>query len=110
MAAMAADDTTITVEDQGFRNFFVGLDGRQDIAILLKDGTWYFRGITAIDAADTGEETLTIDSAFDAAVAVSDISIAMFLEKSRLDADAVEIQWLTDSIAQAALPIRSVTQ
>ncbi|OXH93185.1 hypothetical protein CA830_09070 [Burkholderia multivorans] len=84
------------------------MPGRQDVAFLHNDGTWYLRKITAFEFVDGIVERMRIDAALGVACAPSDFQIVCFLELARLESDAVEIFFETDRVARVTLPLRSI--
>lgn len=105
---VAIDAVSLLIGSQGFATYFQDLPGRQDIALLHRDGTWYFRHITAFEYAGGVLERIVIDEALGRACQPSDFALCCFLERVRLDSDAVELFFETDSIARLTLAARSV--
>ena len=104
----ALDATAILVQARGFATYYQSMPGRQDVACLHNDGTWYLRRITAFEFVDGVVERMRIDAALGVACAPSDFRIVCFLELARLESDAVEIFFETDRVARVTLPIRSI--
>lgn len=102
------DATEILVQARGFSTYYEAMPGRQDVAFLHNDGTWYLRQITAFEFVDGVVERMRIDTALGIACAPSDFRIVCFLELARLESDAVEIFFETDRVARVTLPIRSI--
>lgn len=102
------DATEILVYARGFVTYYQAMPGRQDVAFLHNDGTWYLRKITAFEFVDGVYERMRIDTALGVACAPSDFRIVCFLELARLESDAVEIFFETDRIARVTLPLRSI--
>lgn len=105
---IAIDSLNLLIVAQGFATYFQNLPGRQDIALLHRDGTWYFRHVAAFEYAGGVLERIVIDEALGRACQPSDFALACFLELSRLESDAVELFFETDSIARLTLATRSV--
>lgn len=110
VAAFAASATQIRVRAQGFASFFESLSGRQDIAILRPGKVWSLHRVTGIQAAGAGEELLDLDATVGFDAAPTDLVLVCWAELSRLAADAVEIHWLTDAVAQVQLSTVGVRQ
>ncbi len=108
VSPVAIDAVSLLIGSQGFATYFQDLPGRQDIALLHRDGTWYFRHITAFEYAGGVLERIVIDEALGRACQPSDFALCCFLERVRLDSDAVELFFETDSIARLTLAARSV--
>jgi hypothetical protein len=104
----AIDALSLLIVSQGFATYFQNLPGRQDIALLHRDGTWYFRHVTAFEYAGGVLERIVIDEALGRACQPDDFALCCFLELARLDSDAVELFFETDSIARLTLAARSV--
>lgn len=102
------DATEILVQARGFATYYQAMPGRQDVAFLHNDGSWTLRRITAFEFVDGVVERMRIDAALGRACAPSDLRIVCFLELARLESDAVEIFFETDSVARVTLPIRSI--
>jgi hypothetical protein len=104
-----SNQTVMTVAARGYALYFNPMPGRTEAAFLHKNGTWYFRTITSFGAGTTGdEEVMTINQSFGFDANPEDWVAIYFLEKTRLDADQIEINWQTDSVAEASVPMRSV--
>lgn len=104
-----SNQTVMTVASRGYALYFNPMPGRTEAAFLHKNGTWYFRTITSFGAGITGEEeVMAISQSFGFDANPEDWVAIYFLEKTRLDADQIEINWQTDSVAEVSLPMRSV--
>lgn len=112
IVAPVLGDTSLTVRNQGMYQFLDPLPGRADIAMRHINGAWYFRHINGFDpvAGSLEQETITLGAALGLATAASDWSLCSFLEKVVLNSDAVEISYVTDSVATSSLATRSVIQ
>lgn len=106
---IAADTLSITILAQGFSTYFQDMPGRQDLAFLHRDGTWYCRHITAFEYAGGVVERIVLDEALGRACEPADFALVCFLERVRLESDAVEIFFETDSIARVSLSLRGVS-
>lgn len=85
-----------------------GQPGRNHLFIKLRNGTVFYRRITAIVEINSTTERLTISSALGAAVNFADIEIACYLQLMRLSSDAVEIRYDTDSSVTCVVGLTSV--
>ena len=104
-----SNQTVMTVASRGYALYFNPMPGRTEAAFLHKNGTWHFRTITSFGAGITGdEEVMTINQSFGFDANPEDWIAIYFLEKTRLDADQIEINWQTDSVAEVSLPMLSV--
>ncbi|MDL5036698.1 hypothetical protein QRD40_10100 [Comamonas sp. Y6] len=104
----ALDATEILVQGRGFATYYQAMPGRQDVAFLHNNGTWYLRQITAFEFVDGVVERMRIDAALGVACTPSDFRIVCFLELARLESDAVEFFFETDRVVRVTLPIRSI--
>jgi len=104
-----SNQTVMTVASRGYALYFNPMPGRTEAAFLYKNGSWYFRTILSFGSGTTGEEeVMTINQSFGFDANPEDWLAIYFLEKTRLDADQIEINWQTDSVAEASVPMRSV--
>lgn len=80
-----------------------------DIMIVLRDGTTYYRRISAATLmADS--EVITIDSALGAAVTTDQVRLVCFLRLVRLDADAVEMAHKPPYRVHTSIPVMRVSE
>ena len=107
---IGATSSTITVLNQAFSTLFNGLPGRDHVAFLHNNGNWYLFPIVGFGPLSATEELMTITGSFGFIVNPGDIQMAMFLEYSRLNSDAVEFSWETNSVAYAKIASKKVTQ
>lgn len=104
-----SNQTVMTVASRGYALYFNPMPGRTEAAFLYKNGTWYFRTILSFGAgANSDEEVMTINQSFGFDANPEDWLAIYFLEKTRLDADQIEINWHTDSVVEASIPMCSV--
>ncbi len=104
-----SNQTVMTVASRGYALYFNPMPGRTEAAFLHKNGSWYFRIITSFGAGTTGdEEVMAINQSFGFDANPEDWVAIYFLEKTRLDADQIEINWQTDSVVEVSMPMRSV--
>ncbi|BCB28159.1 hypothetical protein SKTS_30450 [Sulfurimicrobium lacus] len=104
-----SNQTVMTVASRGYALYFNPMPGRTEAAFLYKNGTWYFRTVSSFGAGTIGdEEVMTINQSFGFDANPEDWIAIYFLEKTRLDADQIEINWQTDSVVEASIPMLSV--
>lgn len=104
-----ANQTVMTIASRGYALYFNPMPGRTEAAFLHKSGAWHFRSIQGFGAGTSGdEEVMTINQPFGFDADPEDWITIYFLEKTRLDADQIEINWQTDSVAEASIPMISV--
>lgn len=106
---ITAAATTITVKDLQYRSFYATHPTKRDIEIVLFDGTIYRRRITGAVAGAPGEEEISIDT-LGVLVTISEVKRISFLHGYRLDADAIEISWVTAGQAQIDFNARVIEQ
>jgi len=103
-------DTSITVRSGLNARYGVGMPNRAAIRIETTNGQIYHRRITTMVETSSGTEQLVMDSSLGVLVPVSSIRRAMWMSLARLESDAVEIHYETDSIARIQATFRIVTQ
>lgn len=106
---VGAADVTIDIKPHDEASYVAGLQGHTDIALQRRDGTWLFRQVTHVET-NAASTRLTVSSAFGVDLELSDIARLCWLELVRLDADAVEIRWLSDGVAESAIATRGIAQ
>lgn len=102
----SAVDTTLIIEDVGYRLWYALQAGRRDLAIRLPDGSRILRRITAADQVVAGQERITIDAAAGQILPVG--TRASYIGLHRLDADQIEIAWHTAGVAVCATNLRLI--
>jgi hypothetical protein len=108
IASVGAAEITMDVEHLGYTRFLRQQAGRRDIRIRLRDGTVFLRRITDSAEVDADTERLTLDSALGQSVAPAEILQISWLSWWRLEADAVELAWLTDQLLETRLAVRGL--
>lgn len=112
-ATIGSAATTIQVGNTGYvalKNAVGGIPvGRRDIVIEAVSGQKYYRRITNA-AGTTGDETLTLDSALGATLAVADIARVSFMRLARLANDGIEIAHHWDGAAEAKLAFMALRE
>lgn len=83
---------------------------RAALRIELHNGAVYHRLVTGLSEFDAATEVIAIDSALGVNVAPSEVRRLMWMSLARLDTDAVEILYETDSIARIEASFRLVPQ
>ncbi len=108
-APVALGDSSITVRACGFTYFGGPRGGREDLQIVLKDGTVLCRHITGVSLTVDGNEAIVLSSSLPAMSAES-VERISFLTRGRLDTDSIELTHITDTrgVTQAAAVFRSV--
>jgi hypothetical protein len=109
-ATIGAADTSITVEDVGYRTYGFSVPTRQDIAIMLTDGTIYLRRITAAVAGAAGEEVLSFATALGAEIPTTAVKRISFLSLHRFAADRIELAWERVGVCEIRAAMVGVAQ
>ena len=100
-------DTVLSVERSGYSRYLNLDEPLKHIAIMLKNGTTYYREIT--NASDTGViEELTIDSNLGATIAITDVARISYLVRCRLNTDTVRIDHAGLGRATCEVPVQGV--
>lgn len=103
-------DTSITVRSGLNAHYGIGMPNRMAIRIETTGGQVFHRRITSMSETAGGDDQLVMDSSLGVLVQVSSIRRAMWVSLVRLESDAVEIHYETDSIARIQATFRIVTQ
>jgi hypothetical protein len=103
-------DTSITVRSGLNARYGVGMPNRAAIRIETAGGQVFHRRITSMAEASASTEQLVMDSSLGVLVPVSSIRRAMWVSLARLESDALEVHYETDSIARIQATFRIVTQ
>lgn len=103
-------DTSITVRNALNARYGVSMPNRTAIRIETTSGQVFHRRITGMTETTSGDEQLVMDSSLGVSVPVSSILRAMWMSLVRLESDAVEIHYETDSIARIQATFRVVVQ
>lgn len=106
-APIGAADTAITIRNIGYQRYLNGRADRRHIAIKTLAGTTYYRQITAATEISAASEQLAIDSALGATLQPADIESARFMHLTRLETDAIEIDWHHLDVAECSTMLRS---
>lgn len=97
VARVAADATTIDVDNVAYTRFANALPGRRDIRIELVDGSVLHRRIMAATEIGADVERLVLDASLGRIVDVADVGRISFMALCRLDQDEIELHHETDS-------------
>lgn len=103
---IAQTDTGIKVRNTLAARYAVGQPGRTALRIETTAGAVYHRQVTGITELDADTETINIDASLGVPLPVSSIRRAMWLALARLESDAVEIHYETDSLARLTATFR----
>jgi hypothetical protein len=105
---MAKGSRNMTIHNVGYAMHYQRKPGKQDVMVLLRDGTRIYRHITGAVISDSNsqKELLTFEAPLNQSIQPKNILMLSFLGLCRLDSDLVEFEWLTHDIARVALKIR----
>mgnify|MGYP001333711364 CR=1 FL=1 len=109
-APIGASDTTITIRNIGYKLYLNGRADRRHIAIRTLAGATYYRRITAATELSAASEQLQIDSALGVTLQPADIESVRFMHLTRLETDAIEIEWHNLDVAECSTILRSLPQ
>lgn len=109
-AAVGGSDTAITIRNIGYQRYLNGRADRRHIVIKTLAGVSYYRRIdTAAELSATSEQ-LAIDSALGVTLQPADIESVRFMHLTRLETDAIEIEWHHLDAAECSTMLRSLPQ
>ena len=97
VATITSNAAVMDIAAIGYTRFAQTKVGRWDIRIWLRDGSVFYRRITAAAEISTEVERLVIDSSFGITITPDDVMRISFLQLVRSDSDSVEIEHVTDS-------------
>lgn len=109
-AAIGASDTAITIRNIGYQRYLNGRADRRHIVIKTLAGVSYYRRITTATELSATSEQLAIDSALGVTLQPADIESVRFMHLTRLETDAVEIEWHHLGVAECSTMLRSLPQ
>ena len=102
------NDTTMRVRNTLSSRYVGAHPLRAAVRIELNTGRVFHRRVTGIAELSADTEVITIDSALRVVVSPADVRRIMWMGLARLDTDALEIHYITDSIAQIRTTFRMV--
>lgn len=108
--AVGAGDTALRVKNTLSARYVGNHPLRAAVRIELADGTVLHRRVTGITELDAATEAIGLDSALGIVVQPADVRRVMWMGLARLDADALEIHYETDSVARLQATFRMVQQ
>lgn len=108
--ALGSGDTALRVRNTLSARYVGNHPLRAAVRMELVDGQVFHRRVTGITELDDQTEAIGLDSALGVVIHPPDIRRLMWMSLARLDADALEIHYETDSIARIETTFRMVTQ
>ena len=103
-------ETSIKVVNTLSARYAMGTPGRVALRIESIAGQVYHRRVIGITELDAQTEAIGIDSALGVTVSPNDIRRIMWMGLARLESDALEIHYETDSVARIQVTFRMVRQ
>jgi len=104
---VAATDAGLVVRNVGYARFVAADPLRRDLRLLTTAGTFH-RRITGANEISEDEELLSLDAPLGVTLDPQQFLQVSYLELARLDQDAVELHWETDSVARVQLSTRTL--
>lgn len=109
--AVSAPDSSIAIQSNGFASLLEIDDARKNIALLHKNGTWYFREVSEYGPGPDDEtEVAYLTTQMGIAAEIGDFVFGTFLDYAVLNSDEFEFSYLKDDAANVSLATRSVIQ
>jgi hypothetical protein len=110
-ASLLSGVAELDVEPVNWAKYYQNQPQRKTIALQDVAGVWRFANIQGASIAG-GIETFVMDRAWvpvdEDPIPVANIKRACWLERVRLDADRIELQWVTAGVVETGLPFRGV--
>ncbi|MCD6706850.1 MAG: hypothetical protein LT080_10425 [Thiobacillus sp.] len=110
IAPIGDSHTVIHIRDIGYQRFLDGRTDRRHICIRAHSGAMFYKRIVSASALVEGEEELTIDSPLGVGLQPNEIRSVHFMQLTRLETDAIEIEWHHLGVAEASTMMRSLPQ
>ena len=109
---ITANSQTLDIQWCGYSRFAKNQLGRQDIQIILKNGTTLYRRITSATEVDSATERLALNQVITSQIAPTDIFRISFISLCRLSNDTVSFEHINDSdgIAKCSVTWRGVRE
>lgn len=108
LSTMSASTVSATVTAQGFTNLLSSLGSRTDVAMLHVNGNWYLRSATFSPGATAATEVITLNTGIGIDTVPTDWIMICWLEKVRLNSDAIEVSYENTDIAYAKIATKGV--
>jgi len=98
--------TNVDFEYAGLVSYAEGGVHRRDIRIKLKDGTIFYRRVSAPQTISPTVERMSIDTALGVTVDPEDVEMVSWMSLARLDSDSIEISWDAPHVAESVTVFR----
>ena len=99
------DDTVITIAPIGYEYSLSGSSARSNLELITTGGTIIRRMVTGVQTLPSGDEQLTLDSALPEYISDATLNRCAWLELVRLDADKINLHWISGECLEITLPI-----
>ena len=107
---VGSNDAALRVKNTLLARYVGSHPLRAAVRVELANGQVFHRRVTGITELDGQTEAVGLDSALGVIVTPNDIRRLMWMSLARLDADALEIHYETDSVARLQATFRMVQQ
>lgn len=107
IAPIGAEATAMDIANIGYTRYIALDPNRRDVRIQLKDGTVFYRRISASTELSEAAERLNFAPALGRQVNPGDIAEASFMALARMDADTIELAHWTGDVAETTATLRS---
>ena len=105
---ISATATVLTVANTGYARLIAAAPEARDLRLATRSGQIYYRRITGATEVDATEETLSLDTALGVSLAPADWLLVSHLAYARLEDDAMQLTWFTDTAAEVELGLRAL--
>lgn len=89
-------DYEYSLKDSAFRSY---------IEMIKTDGTVIRRKITGVETLENGDEKLILNEALTTALTAQSLNRCAWLEKVRLDSDAITLHWIGGDCLEITMPV-----
>lgn len=104
-APIASADSSLRVQAIGVASLVAASPLRRDLLIKTRTATFY-RRVNSVAELSATEDGLVLDSPLGTTFQPSDFVAVQWLSLVRLDADAIELAWITDTLCRIDLTMR----
>lgn len=103
---LAAGAQAIRVQKNRYGQLAAAHPARRDIIILMRDGTYLVRRITAVAQYSADADNLLIDAPLPAGFSMANFKRISYLNRYRLASQEVTLRWVTDSVVTCDVNLR----
>lgn len=107
---IGSGDSSIRVAATGSALYVGAHPLRAAVRLETTAGAVYHRRVTGVSQVDASTEAVSIDAPLGVTLQIADVRALYWMSLARLDTDAVELRYETDSIAVMQATVRLVTQ